>query len=90
MDKRNTKTVGNIIRSTREKSEMTREQLAKKLKITPVYLGHIERDDPVRISPRIVIALKKNLGRKISEIDGLVPGHNYFVNLWRRHNAKKN
>lgn len=82
-------TIGKIIRTTREERELTRAQLAKKLAITPVYLGHLERDDPVRLSPRIVLCLKKHLGKKIGKIESLVDGHNYFVNMWRRQNTKK-
>lgn len=58
--------IGNTIRMAREKKGLTREQIAKKLKITPGYFGHIERDAPVPISERLVLALKKFLGLRLN------------------------
>lgn len=73
------KSIGQIIRDARESQDMTREQLAKKLKITPGYLGHIERDDAVHVSDRIYAAVKKMFGSKVSGFTSM--------EVWK-HNVK--
>lgn len=63
------KTIGDKIRKAREKKELTREKLAKKLDISAGYLGHLENDSPVRLSPRVANLLKKILSAHISKAD---------------------
>lgn len=87
--KRQTETVGSLIVSLREAEGTSREALAKKLKITPAYMGHIERDEPVRISPRIVESLKRFYGRKVDLMANMIEGHNYYVRMWRRLSSRR-
>lgn len=55
------KSLGEVIRTAREKRHLDREALAKKLKITPAYLSHLENNAPVYFSERIVLAMNKIL-----------------------------
>lgn len=80
------KTLGTIVRESREKRHITRQKAAKRLQITEGYLGHIERDAPVRVSPRVVIALKK-MGIKVPST--LVEKHNIKSRKWYRAYRKK-
>lgn len=57
------KSLGATVRMARESKKLTREQLAKKANISAGYIGHIERDAHVRLSPKLLDALKKILGR---------------------------
>lgn len=58
--------IGMTIRTGREKHNMTRVQLAKKLKISAQYLGHLENGSPMSISPRLVEGFDKTLRVKLS------------------------
>lgn len=44
---------------------MTRPALAKRLGISPAYLGHLENDRPVRFSERIQERLQTIFGTKL-------------------------
>lgn len=54
--------IGDIIRAKREQMNITRDQLARRIKITPEYLGHIERGAPAYISPRLQWEFKRVIG----------------------------
>lgn len=74
-------TVGTCVRECREQKEMTRDQLAKRLKISKGYLSNIENDVPVSVSPRLIAGLKKTFNL----------GQSFMVNLehiTEKHNAK--
>lgn len=55
---------------------MDREQLAKKMGITAGYLGHVERDWLVHISPAMVKNIKTILGVNVYP---MVDQHNFHV-----------
>jgi len=62
------KNLGKTIRDAREKKDMTREQLAKKLGITEKFLGVLEYGSRYHsISERIRSEINKILKTKISE-----------------------
>lgn len=69
-------TIGNLIKEAREKKKMDREELAKKIKISTSYLGHIERDDLVRVSMELAKALQKALKVNVAP---LIDQHNVHV-----------
>ncbi len=79
--------IGATIRKARETKKLTREQLAKKLKITEGYLGHIERDAPVRLSERVVKGISKSLSLKLPTIG--VNRHNDKSTRWYRNYRKQ-
>ncbi len=81
------KTPGKTIRTAREAKGMTTEQLAKKIGISPGYLGHLERDSHVHLSERLVAALKKALGIRLTA--KAVTKHNDFARNWNKRNSKK-
>lgn len=58
------KTVGTILRKARESKNVTREALAKKIKISAAYLALLENDSPVSFSARVYLEIKKALGRR--------------------------
>lgn len=60
------KSLGELVRAKREALGLSREQLAKKVKVTPVYIGHIERDAPVHFSERLETEIGKVLKLKLS------------------------
>lgn len=84
------KSLGQVVRDAREAkfSELKytgpmRKALAKKLRISPEYLGHIERDSHVRVSPRVIDALRKVLGKSVSSItEAMVERHNKRSAQW--------
>lgn len=79
------KTLGQIVRTARENSDLTREQLAKKLKITPEYLGHIERDACVSVSDRVLGGLRKVLKSSVRPITmNMIEKHNKKTSAWWR------
>lgn len=56
------KTVGDILRKARAKKNLTREQAAKKLKISAGYYGHLECDNKVWLSDKLTARAVKALG----------------------------
>lgn len=52
-------TIGKIVRSRRDSLNLTRTQAAKKLGLSPNYLGLIERDYPTHISDNVEDKLHK-------------------------------
>lgn len=67
-------TVGQVIRSVREKKNISRVSLAKRLKIHPQYLGHLECGTHVHLSDRIIENLIVILGpsaRRLRRLQGL-------------------
>lgn len=81
------KTPGKMIRTAREAKGMTTEQLAKKLDISPGYLGHLERDSHVHLSERVATALKKVLGIRL--VTAAVKKHNQWALNWNKKNTSK-
>lgn len=81
--------IGQIVKETRELKGWSREQLAKKIGITPLYLGHIERNDLVRISERLIKEFKKNLGQSATPIAVMSDHHNELVRLWKSRIERK-
>lgn len=78
--------IGSILKTTRVNKNLTRPQLAKKVKLSESYLGHLERDFPIRFSPRLEGEFKK-LGFKIPH--SLVEKHNLKSLKWRKSYDKK-
>ena len=78
------KTPGKTIRTAREAKGMTTEQLAKKIGISPGYLGHLERDSHVHLSDRVAAAVKKILGVRL--VAAAVKKHNDFARKWNTKN----
>lgn len=82
------KKIGTLIRDAREKQNLTRERAARRIGISPGYLGHLERDAPVRLSDKLVqkLILKLRVPRRIL---ALQPAHNRRSSLWyARYRAK--
>lgn len=77
------RTIGTIVKAARVLMELSREELARKVNVTSEYIGHIERDDPVRVSERLATALEKEL-KANNRIIVLIDEHNVQVNNWRR------
>jgi DNA-binding XRE family transcriptional regulator len=77
------------IKEAREASNMTREQLAKKLKISPPYVAGIEGGSLAhRISPRVEKRIREILGDK-SLITEVVFAHNDKVRKYtKKHQTK--
>lgn len=76
------------VREARETLLMSKEQLAKKLKISPPYLGGIEGGSLAHgISPRVETAIQKLLGDAALPV-ALVKEHNDKVRAYRRAHAK--
>ena len=81
------KSIGTMIETKREAKKQSREQLAKKLKITPGYLGQLENDSAsVYLSDRVCTALEKSLSIKIPAKS--VESHNDKVRKGKRKAAK--
>lgn len=82
--------IGQIIRGARENKNFTREQLAKKLKISASYLAAVECDHESRhISERLIGALRKHLGARMSGTAKMIESHNRRVRAWYRAYNKK-
>lgn len=84
-----TKSIGDTIIKKREAKGLSREELAKKIKITPGYLGHVERNDLVQISPRLVAELKAAFDGSLRIGQGAINHHNEAVRKWKRKLAKR-
>lgn len=79
------RTIGQVIKTARAESDMSREKLAAKLKISAGYLGHLECDNHVRLSDRVTKALRKFLKLKSTQLtDRLVETHNKKSAKYRR------
>lgn len=77
-------TIGKTIRKARESRNITREQLAKRLKISPSYLAQLECDSHSRhVSERVEAALKRIL-KTGAPSHKLVESHNAKVRAWYR------
>lgn len=74
-------TIGNKVKLAREAKKMEVKELALILKITPGYLYHIERDDPVIISERLTQSIEREF--KHIRIADLVDQHNVLTKQWR-------
>lgn len=96
------KTIGGMIRQARQKKFKTHEgtehalaftkgqrtELAKKLAMTSAYLGHLENDSHVTLSPRVVDRLEQVLGLKLPA--PLVEKHNDKARKWyKAYNASR-
>lgn len=77
-------TIGSIIIKARENKKITRAQLAKKLKISDFYIGHLERNDPVTLSDSMIDRLKKVLGPRLGALKKLQDRHNARVRRVRK------
>ena len=80
------KTIGKIIREKREINGLSRKQLARKIKITEGYLGHIERDGNVRISERLEHEFKRTIG--LNGFHSLIVKANKLTKKWRSEYLK--
>jgi transcriptional regulator with XRE-family HTH domain len=78
-------TLGDIIVQNRTKLKLTRERLAKKLKITSGYLGLLENDShSAHFSDRLAGDLSEILHVKKSILDKLAIGHNRRKTAYRK------
>lgn len=69
-----TKSIGEAVKSKRVAAKMTREDLAKELKISTSYVGHVERNSPVRLSDYLVYKIRRKFGNIFT--DQQVKRHN--------------
>jgi transcriptional regulator with XRE-family HTH domain len=77
-------TIGKTIRKARESRNITREQLAKRLKISASYLAQLECDSHSRhVSERLEAGLKRVL-KTGAPAHSLVESHNTKVRKWYR------
>lgn len=72
-------TIGMILRSTREEMLLSREQAAKRLKISAGYLGHLERDSHVPLSIGLISRFSREYGPGMRMLEKLVLEHNKKV-----------
>jgi DNA-binding XRE family transcriptional regulator len=63
----------NIIREIREKHLMSKTELARKAKVSPLTIDRVERGKPCRVETKRKIILA--LGYNISEKSKLFPDH---------------
>lgn len=84
-----TKTVGQVIRKGREKKGFTRPELAKKLKISIAYLGHLECDHPVTFSERLQLGSARTLGVPLRTLSRLAEPHNRKARRWYSNYRKR-
>lgn len=82
MTKATNNTLGTLVRHKRMHKGITRIQLAKKLQISVGYLGHIETDNHVRVSPRIVKLLNSIFETRLPKY--LIDAHNEMALKWNR------
>jgi transcriptional regulator with XRE-family HTH domain len=68
------KSIGYIVCRAREKKGLSREQLAKAIKISQAYISFVERDRPVWLSKKLVTSLSKRL--RVTIPTTLVEKHN--------------
>lgn len=54
--------VGKLIKLARSKKGLTQGEAGKLLKLSPAYLGLLERNSPTHMSPRVAGLLIKRLG----------------------------
>ena len=77
------KNLGEALRKVREQRKMSREALAKKAKISDIYVAHLENNNPAaRLSINLYDKLKGilNFG---NEIAPLADRHNAIVKKYR-------
>ncbi len=79
------KTIGIFVRNAREARLMTREALAKKLKVSTVYVSHIENENPAaNVSDRLIEGLHKYLGVPTKTVSEFAKRHNARVTRYMR------
>lgn len=79
-----------IVKTAREAKKLTRDQLAKKIKVSPQYLAGIEGGSAAHsISDRVETALKKALGARALP-HPLVDKHNAKVKQYKQQRAAFN
>lgn len=86
MTKATNNTLGALVRHRRTHREITRKELARRLDISVGYMGHIETDNHVNVSPRLQDGLNRILGR-IPAI--YFEKHNAMSRKWYRDNRKR-
>lgn len=64
--------LGNTIRNARERRGWDRNTLAKKVNISPGYIGHLEYETPVPLSEQLFRRLCKTLGLRPNRLARLV------------------
>lgn len=81
------KNFGTVLRLSREKNNLTREQLAKKVKVSAIYISHLENENPAApISMTLLDRIKKAIKIEIGAVK-LAERHNMKVRRYR--NARK-
>lgn len=80
-------TLGFLIRNYREDKNLTRPQLAKRLSISPAYLGHLENDVAMPLSPRLFDLFNNKLGLYLPR--KLVESHNVKAKRIHKKNQSK-
>lgn len=79
------KTIGIFVRNAREARLMTRETLARKLKVSTVYVSHIENENPAaNVSDRLVKGLQKCLDLPAKTVEEFAKRHNARVSRYMR------
>lgn len=82
-----TKTIGQIITTEREKRSLSRTELAKKIDLSPGYLGHLERDGMVPLSEGLRERIQKSLSITIPAT--IVKTHNERAARWYKNYISK-
>lgn len=80
--------IGSIIRSKREKLKLTREQVAKKIKISKGYLGHLENDSHVHFSENLALKISKVLKLSNAILKRRLKKFNEKSREWHRNNNR--
>ena len=83
------RTIGTIVKSARILRTLSLHDLAKRVKVTPGYISHIERDDPVHLSERLAKCLEKELKITARRITNLMWQHNVHALRYDRTRRKK-
>ena len=79
-------TFGATVRRARESLGWDRPTLAKKVKISAGYVGHIERSAPVPVSDKLLSKLQRALHLKSNHIPKMVQAINLAA---QRYNKKR-
>lgn len=78
------KELGLMIRKYREKRELEREELARRLKITVAYVGHLENEaQAARFSEGLMTRVVKVLRLPKRKVLALASAHNRRVKKYR-------
>lgn len=81
-------TLGWLVRGKREILGLSRPQLARKLRITKEFLGHVENDAPVHLSDRLANRLVAQLSIGPARMTALKKKWDARRNRWKRANRK--